>query len=103
MSNMGEKGKKWKICRVYKRYSTWNTQHKLVTLMEWLNSAIHEEMVRGDVVYNDVQLFLLPLSRDAKGYMSMYAYNNHIRVCGVEVGLYTCDNGVRHVFAVLSL
>ena len=72
--------------------------------MEWLQSAVDEDIVRGDVVSNDVRALLLPPSRDAKGYKSMYAYNNHIRVRGAKVDLSTCDNGCcRHVFVVLLL
>ena len=54
--------------------------------------------MRQDVVSDDVQALLLPPSRNAKGYMSMYAYGNHIRVRGAEANLSTCDSGVTTTF-----
>ena len=45
-----------------------------------------------------VRTLLLPLSRDAKGYRSMYAYGNHIIVCGAVADLSTCDSGVAATF-----
>ena len=57
-----------------------------------------EDIARGGVVSNDVRALLLPPSRNAKGYMSMYAYGNHIRVRGAEANLSTCDNGVAATF-----
>ena len=45
-----------------------------------------------------MQALLLPPSRDAKGYRSMYAYSNHIRVQGAEVDLCTYDSGIAATF-----
>ena len=66
--------------------------------MEWLHGAVDEDIARGDVVSDDVRTLLLPSSRNAKGYKSMYAYGNHIRIRGVEVDLSTCDSGVAATF-----
>ena len=66
--------------------------------MEWLHSAVDEDIARGDAVCDDVLALLLPPSRDAKGYRSMYAYGNHIRVRGAEQDLSTCDSGVAATF-----
>ena len=69
-----------------------------VTFMEWLHGAVDEDTEKGDVVSDDVRALLLPPSRNAKGYRSMYAYGNHIRVRGAEVDLSTCDSGVAATF-----
>jgi len=57
------------------------------------------EMSKGDNVEDDVKALMYPPSRDAKSYRSMYAYGNHIRVCGAEVDLSTCDSGVAPTFS----
>ena len=69
-----------------------------LTLMEWLPTAVDDDIARGDVVSDDVRALLMPPSRDAKGYRSMYAYGNHIRVRGAEADLSTCDSGVAGTF-----
>ena len=66
--------------------------------MEWLPSVVDEDIARGDVVSDYVRALLLPPSRDAKGYMSMYAYGYHIRIRGVEADLSTCDSDVAATF-----
>ena len=73
-----------------------DTRH--VTFTEWLHGAVDEDIARGNVVSGDVRALLLPPSRNAKGYRSMYAYGNHIRVRGAEVDLSTCDSGVAATF-----
>ena len=52
----------------------------------------------GTSYQDDAQPLLLPPSQDAKGYKSMYAYNNHTRVKREEVDLFTCDSGVAPTF-----
>jgi len=62
--------------------------------MTWFQIAMDEDIAKGVVVSEDVQILLLPPSRDAEGYKSMYAYRNHIRVREAEVDISTCDSGV---------
>ena len=66
--------------------------------MEWLHSTLDDDIARGDVVSDDVRALLLPPSRYAKVYRSIYAYGNHVRVRGVEVDLSTCDSDVAATF-----
>lgn len=51
-----------------------------------------------DVVFDDVQVFLLPPSSYAKWYNSMYTYKNRVRVCGAEEDLSTCDSLIAATF-----
>ena len=46
----------------------------------------------------NVQALLMPPSRNAKSYKSMYAYGNHIRVRNIESNMNTCDSGVAAIF-----
>ena len=93
--NHAKQGRKW---RKKGRRAEVRSDTRHVTFMEWLHSAVDEDIARRDVVSNNVRALLLPPLRDAKGYMSMYAYGNHIRVHGGEVDLSTCDSGVVTTF-----
>lgn len=41
---------------------------------------------------------LIATLKKCKRCRSLYAYGNHIRVCGVEMDLSTCDSGVTVTF-----
>jgi hypothetical protein len=66
---------------------------------DWLPTAIDLALTAGEAVDNDVKALMIPPSRDAKSYRSMYTYGNHIRVRGAEVDLSTCDSGVAATFS----
>jgi hypothetical protein len=44
----------------------------------WLPTAVDLALSAGEEVDNDVKALMMPPSRDAKSYRSMYAYGNHI-------------------------
>ena len=60
----------------------------------WFPVVVQDEMNQGTDVSMDVQALLMPPSRNAKSYKSMYAYGNHIRVRNIESNMNTCDSGV---------
>jgi hypothetical protein len=65
----------------------------------WFPNELGAQISRGDNVEDDVKALMIPPSRDAKSYRSMYAYGNHIRVRAAEVDLNTCDSGVAATFS----
>ena len=67
-------------------------------LTTWFHVVVQDEMNQGTDVPMDVQALLMPPSRNAKSYKSMYAYGNHIRVRSVESNMNTCDSGVAATF-----
>ena len=52
----------------------------------------------GDIISDDLQNLLLPISKDATWYRLIYAYGNHIKVRGAQVDLSICDSGVPTTF-----
>ena len=64
----------------------------------WFPIVVQDEINQGADVSMDVQALLMPPSRNAKSYKSMYAYGNHIRVRSVESNINTCDSGVAATF-----
>ena len=65
----------------------------------WFPVVVQDEMNQGTDVFMDVQALLMPPSRNAKSYKSMYAYGNHIRVQSIEANMNTCDSGVAATFS----
>jgi hypothetical protein len=64
----------------------------------WFPIVVQDDINQGIDVLLDVQALLMPPSKNAKSYKSMYAYGNHIRVCNVESNMHTCDSGVAAIF-----
>jgi uncharacterized protein YacL (UPF0231 family) len=67
-------------------------------LNHWFHDAVSNDMAMGTDVSADIQALLTPPSVQAKGYKSMYAYGNHIRVRGAEADMATCDSAVAATF-----
>ena len=68
------------------------------SLTIWFPSVVQNDIDRNVVVPNNIKALLIPLSRHTNFYRSMFASGNHIRVCGAEVDLNTCDSGVAATF-----
>jgi hypothetical protein len=64
----------------------------------WFPVVVQDDINQGVDVFMDVQALLMPPSRNAKSYKSMYAYGNQIWVCSVESNMNTCDSGVAVTF-----
>lgn len=64
----------------------------------WFPAVVQDDINQGIDVSMDVQALLMPPSRNAKSYKSMYAYGNHLRVRSVESNMNTCDSGVAATF-----
>src|SRR5579875_2122807 len=64
----------------------------------WFAAVVQNDMNQGIDVSMDVQALLMPPSKNAKSYKSMYAYGNHIRVRSIESNMNTCDSGVAVTF-----
>ena len=64
----------------------------------WFPVVVQDDINQGIDVPMDVQALLMPPSRNAKSYKSMYAYGNHIRFRNIESNMNTCDSGVAATF-----
>jgi hypothetical protein len=65
----------------------------------WFPVVVQDEMNQEADVSMDVQALLMPSSRNAKSYKSIYAYGNHIRVRSIKANMNTCDSGVAAIFS----
>ena len=64
----------------------------------WFHVVVQYDINQGIDVSLDVQAMLMPPSKNAKSYKSMYAYGNHIRFRSLKSNMHTCDSNVAATF-----